>query len=60
MDSPLSSYYDIDAILAEEEATPVQFRIDACKLGYLDSGSVDDDVGEKNQKKKNTKKRRLV
>lgn len=39
-----SDYYDIDAILAEEEATPVQFRIDACKLGYLDPGSVDDDV----------------
>lgn len=37
-------YYDIDAILAEEEATPVQFRIEACKLGYLDPGSVDDDM----------------
>lgn len=41
-----TDYYDIDSILAEEEATPVQFRVDACKLGYLDQGSVDNDVGE--------------
>jgi hypothetical protein len=39
-----ADYYDIDSILAEEEATPVQFRVDACKLGYLDPGSVDNDV----------------
>jgi hypothetical protein len=39
-----ADYYSIDSILAEEEATPVQFRVEACKLGYLDQGSVDNDV----------------
>ena len=37
-------YYDIDAILAEEEATPVLMLADAYKLGYLDPGNVTADV----------------
>ena len=39
-----ADYYDIEAILAEEEATPCVFKSDVHKLGYLDSGSVEEDV----------------
>jgi len=37
-------YYDIDTILAEEERIPTRFRYDAHQLGYLDPGSVEEDI----------------
>ena len=30
-------YYDIDAILAQDEVVPCIFNTDACKLGFLDN-----------------------
>ena len=36
-----SSYYDIDDILADGEAVPVTFNIDAYGLGFLDGGTED-------------------
>jgi hypothetical protein len=37
-------YFDIDEILAEEEACPCKFLTDACKLGFLDHGSGEPDM----------------
>ena len=42
----MSSYYDIDAILAEEERTPVVFNVDGLNLGYLDHETTDEDITE--------------
>ena len=34
-----NDYYDIDAILAQDEVIPCVFNTDACKLGFLDNTS---------------------
>ncbi|GBG25839.1 DNA replication complex GINS protein PSF3 [Hondaea fermentalgiana] len=39
-----SAYYDLDAILAEEERVPTTFLSDAQDLGILDSSSDNDDL----------------
>lgn len=40
----MSSYWDIDEILAEEERTPVVFMTDAHQLGYLDHETTEEDI----------------
>lgn len=36
-----SPYYDIDAILAEQEPVPCTFHADIIKIGHLDPNSLD-------------------
>ncbi len=42
----LMSYFDLDALLAEEELVPCMFLTDAVGLGCLNAGSADDDVAK--------------
>eukprot|EP00026_Physarum_polycephalum_P019025 Phypoly_transcript_20847.p1 GENE.Phypoly_transcript_20847~~Phypoly_transcript_20847.p1 ORF type:complete len:204 (-),score=15.29 Phypoly_transcript_20847:55-639(-) len=40
----MEDYYDLDSILASEEKVPTRFLYEGKGLGYLDPGSVDNDL----------------
>eukprot|EP00753_Platysulcus_tardus_P000194 PLAT10118.1.p1 GENE.PLAT10118.1~~PLAT10118.1.p1 ORF type:complete len:207 (-),score=24.14 PLAT10118.1:82-654(-) len=40
------AYYDIDAILSEEERVPVVFNVAGSGLGYLDPASIEDNLAQ--------------
>mmetsp|Transcript_17413 Transcript_17413/g.38052 ORF Transcript_17413/g.38052 Transcript_17413/m.38052 type:complete len:184 (+) Transcript_17413:3-554(+) len=40
----MSDYFDLDAVLGEEERLPTTLITDAYKLGFMDSAALDDDL----------------
>lgn len=44
--SGISGYYDMDAILSEDERIPCVFTLDAVGMGVLDPTTAEDDLAE--------------